>query len=160
MGRDEGDDCLPVRSRLTAFVDANVVLYATGTVPAFREPCISILETSARAEAKLLTSAEVLQEVLYVRQRTLGREIARNAVQLATTSLLVFPLLPEDVVAASLLDAPSNLQTRDLLHLATMARLGLTQIVSSDRAFERVAGIERLDPMEFEGWRERVFAAE
>ena len=142
---------------MTAFVDANVVLYATGTVPAFRTPCRAILEASASASMFLVTSAEVLQEVLYVRQRTLGKEVARNAVQLAIETLTAYPLLPEDVTTAAELPVPDNLQTRDAVHLATMRRLGLTRIVSSDRGFDGVDGIERLDPMAFEVWRGRVF---
>lgn len=141
---------------MTAFVDANVVLYATGTSPVFRPPCIAILLASAAASKVLVTSAEVLQEVLYVRKRTLGKEVAQNALQLATASLTAVPLLPEDVLAAGALAAPDNLQTRDILHLATMHRLGLTRIVSSDRAFDQVLGIERLDPLAFDTWRERI----
>ena len=91
-----------------------------------------------------------------MRKRTLGKEVAQNALQLATASLTAVPLLPEYVLAAGALAAPDNLQTRDILHLATMHRLGLTRIVSSDRAFDQVLGIERLDPLAFDTWRERI----
>jgi predicted nucleic acid-binding protein len=58
--------------------------------------------------------------------------------------------------AASLATAYSPLSARDLIHLAIMRRVGSSQIVSADRAFEGVNGIERLDPLLVEEWAPRV----
>ena len=59
--------------------------------------------------------------------------------------------------AAALADFHPILSGRDLLHLAVMNRLGATRIVTADTGFDRVSGIERLDPGRFAVWRESVF---
>ena len=56
--------------------------------------------------------------------------------------------------AASLIEAYTGLQGRDLLHLAVMQRLRVTRIITADAAFDAVEGIERLDPARFEEWRD------
>ncbi len=51
-----------------------------------------------------------------------------------------------------------HLQARDLVHLATMERLGISAIISTDMGFDRVPGIRRLDPRLLGAWRDEVFA--
>ena len=58
--------------------------------------------------------------------------------------------------AAALADFHPMLSGRDLLHIAVMNRLGVTRIVSADSGFDRVSGIERLDPGRFSEWRESL----
>jgi predicted nucleic acid-binding protein len=58
--------------------------------------------------------------------------------------------------AATLADEHSELDARDLLHAAVMARLGSTQIVSADKGFDRIPQIERLDPAHVGVWRGMV----
>ncbi|MDH3500710.1 MAG: hypothetical protein OEM97_11340, partial [Acidimicrobiia bacterium] len=41
-----------------------------------------------------------------------------------------------------------NLSARDLVHVATCADARIDIIVSPDRAFDEVAGLERIDPLE------------
>jgi predicted nucleic acid-binding protein len=63
-------------------------------------------------------------------------------------------VLAADVRAAAELAAEyPSLDGRDLVHVAVMTRLGVNQIVSADRAFDRIADIERLDPARFSEWR-------
>lgn len=142
---------------MTAFVDANVVIHATGTDAGLRALCTEICRQSVRAPERLMTSAEVLQEVLWVRQRTRGLESARLALAIATDAFDVAPLFAADILlAASYPDLP-GLQARDRIHLAVMERLGISQIVSTDRAFDSVDGITRLDPADFATWKKTIF---
>ncbi len=142
---------------MSAFVDANVVIHATGTDAVMRERCAPIVAASSRADSRLISSAEVLQEVFWVRQRTHGIEAARFAVQLCVDSFDVVDLWTDDVLRAVNAKPVRGLQARDLVHLATMTRLGITRIITTDHAFDHVEGIERLDPIEFATWRESVF---
>ena len=41
-----------------------------------------------------------------------------------------------------------TLAARDLVHVATCVHEGITEIVSPDRAFDQVAEVRRLDPVE------------
>jgi hypothetical protein len=142
---------------MTPFVDANVVIHATGTDPGLRALCAEICRQSVLAPARLVTSAEVLQEILWVRQRTRGLESARLALDIATTAFEVTPLFAEDIMLAASYPEMPGLQARDRVHLAVMERLGISRIVSTDRAFDSVRGITRLDPADFATWKPAVF---
>ena len=142
---------------MDAFVDANVVIHATGTDAGLRALCAEICRDSALSGDRLMTSAEVLQEILWVRQRTRGLESARLALRIATESFRVVPLLAEDVLASADYPEIPGLQARDRIHLAVMERLGITRIVSTDRAFDLADGISRLDPGDFAAWKPAVF---
>ncbi len=142
---------------MTAFVDANVVIHATGTDASLRALCTEICRQSVRAPEPLMTSAEVFQEILWVRQRTRGLESARLALGLATEAFDVTPLFPEDILLAASYPELPGLQARDRIHLAVMERLGLTRIVSTDRAFDLADGVARLDPADFAAWKLDVF---
>lgn len=69
----------------------------------------------------------------------------------------VEPVLVDDVrMAALLADEEAGVASRDLLHMAVMRRLGVDRIVSVDRDFDRIAGVERLDPAAFDSWMTSV----
>ena len=66
---------------------------------------------------------------------------------------------PADVVRASeLADSTQGLSGRDLLHAAVMQRHDVSRVISADADFDRVAGIERLDPSAVGDWRQRLLA--
>lgn len=142
---------------MNAFVDANVVIHATGTDAGLRDLCGAICRESAISSEPLVTSAEVLQEILWVRQRTRGLESARLALRIAAEAFRVVPLLPEDVLRSADYPEIAGLQARDRIHLAVMERLGIARIVSTDRAFDLAHGIRRLDPADFAAWKPTVF---
>lgn len=58
--------------------------------------------------------------------------------------------------AAALADMYPTANARDLIHVAVMNRLGVTRIVSTDRDFDDIFGIERLDPMLVDEWAASV----
>jgi predicted nucleic acid-binding protein len=67
------------------------------------------------------------------------------------------PILSKDVeLAADFSISLPGREARDLIHLAVMHRLGVTQIISADRGFEGIDGIERLDPARLDQWRDSV----
>jgi len=61
------------------------------------------------------------------------------------------------VLRAASLAASPGLQARDRIHLAVMERLGISRIVSTDRAFDSARGVTRLDPAHFAAWKQTVF---
>jgi hypothetical protein len=145
---------------LPIFLDTNVQVYAAGRSHRLKEPCLRVLQMAARHRLSFVTDAEVLQELLhrYTAIRSwepLGRESLDSFSELMQG--LTEPIYALDVSrAAEFVDTHPRMQARDLLHLAVMSRLGVTQIVSADRGFDEVAGIERLDPADVDSWRELV----
>jgi predicted nucleic acid-binding protein len=67
------------------------------------------------------------------------------------------PVLPGDLEEATrLADDHRDIASRDLVHAALMRRLGATRIISADADFDRIAGIERLDPAQLAAWRATI----
>lgn len=128
------------------FVDANVILYSAFEGPG-HEPCLKLLEAIASGEAQGRTSPAVLEEVWDVSLRH-----DRKALDgLARAALEIFsPLLP--VTEAAFVHALSidraGLGANDRLHLGTCASHEIDVVLTADRAFDGVNGIERVDPLD------------
>lgn len=140
-------------------IDANIPMYAAGGSHRLKEPCSQILVLVARQPQAFVTDAEVLQELLhrYLAQRlwTHGREVFQHFAELMLER--VEPVRAEDVErAAGLADIYPGLDSRDLVHAAVMHRLSVRQIISADKGFDRLAGVERLDPAYLENWRASI----
>jgi predicted nucleic acid-binding protein len=92
----------------------------------------------------LVTDAEGLQEILH-RHVAIDR---RDAIEPATTALLdivdeVFPVERIDVERARKIVLTTTLSARDAIHLAIARRRGVDRILTIDRAFDELDGIER-----------------
>lgn len=141
-----------------AFLDANIPMYAGGAEHPYREPALRVLELVSERPSAFVSSAEVLQELLHrYLPRTLwgrGRIVFEGFAELMTGRTV--PVLAVDVVYASTLADAANrtggIEARDLLHAAVMHRLGITRIVSTDRGFDRIEGVTRLDPAHLGVW--------
>lgn len=130
------------------FLDANVPIYADGAPHRLKEPSIRALERIAEGSLAAITSAEVLQEILHHFIRS-GRQERGLPFMQRLRHLVsgVLPVTGDDVLeAARLAVIYSGLPSRDLLHLAVMQRHGLVAILSTDRHFDAVEDIARVDP--------------
>ena len=127
-------------------VDSNIPMYLVGAPHAHKADAQRLLERAVRAEARLVTDAEVLQEILH-RYAAINR---RDAVQPAFDALLgvvdvVYPVELEDVERAKeILQGSLRLSARDALHVAIMRRFEIPEVMSFDRGFDEVPGIRRL----------------
>ena len=141
------------------FLDANVPIYAAGRPHRLKEPSSQVLMLAAQSPASFVTDAEVLQELLHrylaLRLWPQGREVFHRFAELMRER--VEPVQGEDVEqAARLADEYPELGARDLLHAAVMRRLGVRRLVSADAGFDRLSGLERLDPAGVETWRDKL----
>ena len=118
------------------FVDTNVIMYAVGGEHPLRAKAQQFFEDAVRQGTPLVTSAEVLQELLHVYLSV------RRAEALEAATILVEGLIPtvwsvdaEDVrLAATLAEAHPSLGARDLVHLASCTRREVTRVKTFDRA--------------------------
>jgi uncharacterized protein len=142
-----------------AFVDTNIPVYAAGGEDPHKKPCIAIMAELARHPGAGISNAEVLQEILFVYLRRREPLKAAAVIDAFDEALdwRIQAVTREDVLTAARMAAAPSLQARDRIHLAVMARLGVTTIISADRGFDRVSGIRRLDPLQFAEWRDHVF---
>ncbi len=130
------------------FIDTNVFLYAIGREHALKAPCQAVLRALEQERLEGETNTEVIQEVLFALSRRGSRELASEV----THDLIdLFPNLlpvtrPDLRVAATLYKNSPSLSPRDAIHIATMQNNGLDTIVTTDRDFDEVTGIRRVDP--------------
>lgn len=120
-------------------------MYLIGQDAGKRAETAALLDNAIRGRQRLVTSAEVFQEILH-RYTAINR---RDAIQPAFDVLQgvvdeVFAIDLDQVQRARLilLERP-RLSSRDALHIATMERHRITEIMSFDAGFDRVPGITR-----------------
>ena len=131
------------------FIDANVPIYAAGREHPYREPCIRVLAAVNDNPEAFVTDAEVFQEIMHHYLRTERRDAGQVVVESFAAMMQgrVSPVTINDVLAAGhLAKEHRGLNSRDLLHLAVMHRLGVTRVITADTDFDRVPGIIRVDP--------------
>jgi len=128
------------------FVDSNIPMYLVGSAHPHKGDAHRLLEDAVAAGERLVTSAEVLQEILR-RYVAIGR---RDAIQPAFDALLgvvdeVLGVERKDVERSRefVLGSP-RLFARDALHAAVMEREGIARILSFDAGFDELPGITRV----------------
>ena len=127
------------------FVDSNVPMYVVGSDEALKAAAVAALEAAITADERLVSDAEVLQEILH-RYTAIRRP---EAIQPAFDVLLdavdeVLPIEMADVQAAKeVLLARYRLSARDAVHVAVMRRHGVDTVISFDRGFDGYPGIHR-----------------
>lgn len=105
-----------------------------------------LLEGLIQEKRKLVTDAEVYQEIVH-RYMAIGpKEAIRPAFELLDGIVdECFPITKENVLEAeSLLQDSASLSARDAVHLAIMKQHGISEIVSFDTGFDGIKGIRRL----------------
>jgi predicted nucleic acid-binding protein len=130
------------------FVDSNIPMYLVGAAHPHKADARQLLESAVAARERLVTDAEVLQEILH-RYTAIHR---RDAIQPAFDALLgvvdeVFPVDRSGVERAkSIVLGSTRLSARDALHLAVMDIHGIDRIMSFDEGFDGFPGIVRVKP--------------
>lgn len=128
------------------FIDSNVPMYLVGAAHPNKVLAQRALETWIAHDERLVTDVEVLQEILH-RYVAIARREAIVPTFEALTGMVddVFPVERRDVERArDIVLSSERLSARDALHLAVMARHGITRIISFDEGFDGFPGITRL----------------
>lgn len=128
------------------FIDSNIPMYLVGADHPNKLRTVALLERLIESGTRLVTSAEVLQEILH-RYVAIDR---RDAIQPAMDALIaitdeIFSIDAEQVnVAKTIVLERPRISARDALHLAVMRAHDVTQIASFDTGFDSVPAITRL----------------
>lgn len=128
------------------FVDSNIPMYLVGAPHPHKSDARRRLEELVSSQQRLVTDAEVLQEILH-RYVSIERP---DAIQPAFNALLgvvdeVFPVDRAAVERAKqIVLGHTTLSARDAVHLATMQIHGVGRILSYDRGFDAFPGVARL----------------
>ncbi len=128
------------------FVDSNIPMYLVGAAHPHKDDARRLLERVIAAGERLVTDAEVLQEILH-RYAAIDR---RDAIQPAFDALLgvvdeVFPVTVPDVERAkTLVLGHRTISARDAIHGAIIERAKISRIMSFDAGFDALPGLVRL----------------
>jgi predicted nucleic acid-binding protein len=128
------------------FVDSNIPMYLVGAEHPNKNRARELLDAAISRGDRLMTDAEVLQEILH-RYSAIGR---REAIQPALDVLLAVvdevAAIEERTVlrARDLMQDLPELSARDAVHLAAMEAAEATTIMTFDTGFDARAGITRL----------------
>ena len=122
-------------------------MYLVGAAHPLKADAQRALERLILERERLVSDAEVLQEILH-RYVAVDR---RDAIESAFEALLqvVDEILPVDRLcverAKGIVLARRRLSARDAIHVAVMQAHGIERILSFDRGFDDLPGIERID---------------
>jgi len=126
------------------FVDSNIPMYLVGAAHPHKVDAQRLLEQAAADDERLVTDAEVLQEILH-RYTAIDR---REAIQPAFDALLgvvdeVLPVEQADAERAKdILFGSAEFSARDAIHLAIMERRDVSVAMTFDAAFAAYPGVE------------------
>jgi uncharacterized protein len=127
-------------------VDSNIPMYLVGPLHTRKTDSQRLVEKLVTDRQRLVTDAEVLQEILH-RYVSINR---REAIQQAFDALLgiVDEVLPVDhqIIqgAKQIVLGYQRLSAREAVHLAVMEHHGIGQILSFDAGFDGFPGVTRI----------------
>jgi uncharacterized protein len=128
------------------FIDSNIPMYLVGAPHPRKTESQILLERATASKERLVTDAEVFQEILH-RYGSIERHAA---IQPAFEAILevvddVLAIEKRDVLrAAEILQLPGHWSARDAIHIAIMERHQIRRIMSFDADFDRWPGLSRI----------------
>ncbi len=135
------------------FLDTNVILrYLIRDDDAKAQACYELFRRAQKGEEELTTCEAIVAEAVYVLSsprlpyRLNHEEIRARLLPILTLRGLKLPHKRVCLRALDLHASSAFLDFEDALAVAHMEQRGITEIVSYDRDFDRVAGVRRTEP--------------
>jgi uncharacterized protein len=128
------------------FVDSNVPMYLVGAHHPHKTDAQLLVEKLIRDRQRLVTDAEVLQEILH-RYVAINR---RDAIQPAFDAIMritdvIFSISRATAERAKeIVLGGGKMSARDAVHLAVMEQNGVATILSFDAGFDGYPGVQRI----------------
>ena len=128
------------------FVDSNIPMYLIGAAHPHKAESQVILERLIAAGERLVTDAEVLQEILHRYAAIDKREAIGPAFQVILDIVdEVIPIGKAEVLrAGEIVQNRVLMSARDAVHIAVMERHGIRSILSFDGDFDHWPGLQRI----------------
>jgi predicted nucleic acid-binding protein len=130
------------------FFDTSVFIYALGAEHRYREPCRAILIDMRGGRLAGEISIELIHEFAYVRCRrgTARSDAAESARDIAGVCPLHTVERSDIERALTLWCEHERLDMRDAIFAAQALNREIDSILSPDRGFDGIEGLERIDP--------------
>lgn len=129
-------------------LDANIPIYALSDSGDRKKPSREYLRELAKGGGRGYASTEMIQEVVHHRLRmTRDPEAAAAEGRMLMATLTILPFDGEVLeTSLKLIAQLPGVNGRDAVHAATALVYGIPTIATSDRAFDLVPGLTRIDP--------------
>ena len=128
------------------FLDSTSPMYAVGRPGPEKDRANELIAQALEDGETLVTDVEVYQEILH-RYTSINRHatIDRAFKALDDVVIHIFSYNMADVrLARAILSQVPGIQARDAIHAAVMLNRGISRIMSADRGFDRIPGIQRI----------------
>jgi predicted nucleic acid-binding protein len=138
-----------IDARVRRFLfDTGVFVYALGGPHPYREPCRIILREVQDRRLAAEASVELIHEFAYVRLRQVGsRADAARSANTVRRSCSLHVVEAHDIERAmDLWSEHERLDMRDAIFAAQALNREIDAILSPDRGFDGIPGLERIDP--------------
>jgi predicted nucleic acid-binding protein len=121
-------------------------MYLLGSDHPHKADARILIERLIAAGQRLVTDAEVMQEIIHRYVAIRKREIIAPAFRLMLDLVdEVFPVEQSNVIRASqIAGMPAQVSARDAVHIAVMEQRGVTSILTFDKDFDRWPGLRRV----------------
>lgn len=129
-----------------AFIDAAVIAYTRYDAPQ-RPACTEIMSWVAEGRLPATTSVLVIEEVWPLEHRR-RPPLPAGTVRVASELFPVLLSVTPDHLRAALDSESPGLGMADRLHAAVAIDAGCEVIVTTDRAFDGLEGLHRVDPLD------------
>ena len=124
------------------FLDANFIIYLNLGVKEVENFYIKVLQ-----EDRLALDPLVIDEVIYVSKKKYNvnfNDTISFLDEIVLPNSLILPIRKEDYDKAKEIMLQYNLKPSDAFHVAIMLNNSISKIISEDKDFDRIKGIERL----------------
>ena len=137
------------------FIDSNIVMYARGKAHPYKEPCARLIRQIADGsfQERLgtpLTDSEVFQEILYryalIGQLEIAISVCKDLSLLGLEILAVGPSEVQKMLELARNYSKARTAPRDIVHVAVMVNNGIRRIVTTDKHFDLIKEVVRVDP--------------
>jgi predicted nucleic acid-binding protein len=130
-------------------LDTTILSYAVGGEHPLREPTRRLMEAIGERGLAATTSVDVIQEFAHIYSRRRSRRLAAKYARGYAT--LLAPLLSptESVLEAGLrlFERHSGLDAFDAVLAAAAIEVGAQALVSADRGFRGIRGLDHVEPL-------------
>ena len=133
-------------------LDANIFLrYLTGDDATKAADCFEVFQPLLRGDEKAITFEFIIAEIVFVLSSPRLYHLGHDDIVTRLAPLVRAPGLQLDhkatvLRALELYATHTALDFEDVLLVAHMERLGIDELVSYDRGFDRLSGIRRIEP--------------
>lgn len=134
------------------YIDSNVFFYAKILDTRYGEACAKIVESIAKAELKAVASTLVVLETANALMKYGLMDAVKDEIDaICSLGMTLSPV--DDIIIrwAGDIFQKIGISPYDCVHAATMRKLGVTEILSVDKDFDKISEIRRVDPKSYVG---------